>query len=350
VTGRVLTFPAARVVAFEDEPLRALAPGEVRLRTLHSGISAGTELASYRGTNPYLEKRWDAARRLFVAGDGATLAYPLRGIGYEEVGRVVEVGPDVSTIVTGELVYGTWGHRTHHVMNAGDAALRRLPEGLDPLLGIFSHIGAIALNGVHDARIRVGETVAVFGLGVPGQIVAQLAARSGARVIGVDLVPARLELAASLGAIDVAIDPREAPAAETIKALTDGRGADVVIEVSGATAALHEAVRAVAYSSTVVAMGFFQGAAHALALGEEFHHNRVTIVGSQISGVSPELSHRWNRVRLARRALELAADGTLELAPLVSHHVPFDTAAEAFAMLDEAPHAAMQVVLDFPDA
>jgi 2-desacetyl-2-hydroxyethyl bacteriochlorophyllide A dehydrogenase len=341
----LLTVPAPREIRLESVPSDPPGPGQVRIETLYSGISAGTELATYRGSNPYLHKRWDAEQRLFQASDVPSLAYPVRNMGYEEVGRVVELGPGVVVPAVGDLVYGTWGHRSEAVVDAAWAAVRRLPDGLDPLLGIFSHIGSVALNGVHDAAIRIGDTVAVFGLGVPGQIVAQLAKRSGATVIGVDPLGDRRRLASELGAVDVALDPAGGGAAEAIKARTDGRGADVTIEVSGMAAALHEAIRATAYSARVVALGFFQGAPTGLALGDEFHHNRVSLISSQISGVAPEQSYRWDKPRLARTVMALQADGTLNLRPLVSHVLPFAEAAAAFAMLDASPESALQVVL-----
>ncbi len=344
--GQALVFAEPRQIAFEAEPDHPLEAGQVRLRTLYSGISAGTELTAYRGSNPYLHKRWDAERRLFIPSDQPTSSYPMRGWGYEEVGEIIEIGPDAQGVALGDRVYGVWGHRTRHSVSDEYARQRRLPPRLDPLLGVFSQIGAIALNGVHDAGLRIGETVAVFGLGVPGQIVAQLAKRSGVRVLGVDLFEARRTKARELGAIDAAIDPAAGAAAEQIKALTGGRGADVCIEVSGAAAALAEAVRATAYSSRVVAMGFVQGEARGLYLGEEFHHNRVTIISSQIGGVAPELSYRWDRLRLAQTAIRLQAEGALNLIPLISHTFPFRQAAEAFRRLDEEPTTTLQVVLD----
>ncbi len=153
-------------------------------------------------------------------------------------------------------------------------------------------------------------------------------------------------MAKEVGAIDEAIDARDGLPAERIKALTGNRGADVSIEVSGSTAALGEAIRATAYSAKVVAMGFFQGEASGLFLGEEFHHNRVNIVGSQIFGVDPELTYRWNPLRLAQTAIRLQTDGTLNLQPIISHTIPFEEAAEAFRIVDQQPAEALQVVLD----
>jgi threonine dehydrogenase-like Zn-dependent dehydrogenase len=282
---RALLLAAPRELAFEpiaDQPLGA---NEVRIRTRFSGISAGTELSQYRGTNPFMHRRWDEARRLFVAAETPSWPYPVRNLGYEEVGEIIEVGGEIMDLRVGDGVFGTWGHRTHHVATADYARERRMPEGADPRIGIFSHIGAVALNGVHDAQIRIGDTVAVFGLGVPGQIVAQAARASGARVIGVDPDVGRRATALSLGAAE-AIDP--AGAAETIKQMTDGRGADAAIEVTGVGPALAEAIRSVAYSARVVAMGFFQGEVPGLRLGEEYHLNRIQLICSQIS---------WMRLR-----------------------------------------------------
>ena len=344
--GSVLVFQAPYQVAVASEEDRPLAAHEVRLRTLFSGISAGTELTAYRGTNPYLRKRWDSERRLFLAGERADPEYPLIGWGYEEVGEIIEIGADVAGVNVGQRVYGTWGHRTTHIVAEEYAHDRVLPPQVEPILGIFSRIGAIALNGILDAQINLGETVAVFGMGVVGQLVAQLARLSGARVIVVDLIESRLELARRLGA-HAAIDGRSASAAEAIKQLTSGHGADVCIEASGSTAALNEAIRACAYSAKVVAMGFFQGEARGLFLGEEFHHNRIDLVCSQISGVSPALKYRWDALRLSTVFMDLVADGRLDLKPLITHVAPFEEAASLFELLDKRPEEVIQAVISF---
>lgn len=345
--GSMLVFPEAGTVDFKEYPEQRLEPSEVRLRTLYSGISAGTEMSQYRGTHPSLQKRWDASRRLFLEDSRPLAGYPLRDFGYEEVGEVVETGSAVKAVLPGQIVYGIWGHRTTQIVAEEYAARRTLPEGLDPLLGIFSHIGPVALNGIHDAQILIGETVAVFGLGIPGQIVAQLARKSGARVFGVDLIDRRLDLALNLGALDLAMNPRDSSPAERIKELTGGMGADVSIEVSGSSTALNEAIRATAYSSRVVTLGFFQGEARGLYLGEEFHHNRIDLVCSQISGSAPRIGHRWNRERLVQTVMSLQAQGVLDLRPLVTHTFPFARAAEAYRMIDEQPYNVLQVALDF---
>jgi threonine dehydrogenase-like Zn-dependent dehydrogenase len=197
---------------------------------------------------------------------------------------------------------------------------------------------------VHDANIRIGDTVAVFGLGVPGQIAAQAATRSGAQVIAVEPDPLRRETALKLGAAH-AIEAEGA--AERIKDMTGGRGADSCIEVSGVAPALAEAIRAAAYSSRVVAMGFFQGELAGVRLGEEFHHNRIQLICSQISGVAPEASHRWSKPRLWRTAVELQHRGVLNLIPLITHVAPFGDAPALFERLDKGEPGLLQAVLEF---
>jgi len=129
--------------------------------------------------------------------------------------------------------------------------------------------------------------------------------------------------------------------------MTGDRGADVCIEATGAPAALHEAIRAAGYSATVVALGFFQGDGRDLRLGEEFHHNRITVVSSQISGVTPRLAHRWNRQRLEETVMTLQQDGRLRLRDLITDVVPFSRASQAFEKLERRPDEALQVVLQF---
>ena len=341
-----LILKAPRELEFEPIEDRELGPDEVRVRTLFSGISAGTELTQYRGTSPFLDKRFDEARRLFVADEGPSWPYPVRTLGYEEVGEVIELGSEVRGITLGDLIFGTWNHRSHAIISADYARDRAMPDGADPRFGIFSHIGAVALNGVHDAQLRIGDTVAVFGLGVPGQIVAQAARASGATVIGVDPDADRREKAKLLGA-DQVLDPKAVSIAEAIKDMTDGRGADACIEVSGAAPALSEAIRSVAYSARVVAMGFFQGEVAGLRLGEEYHHNRVQLICSQISGVAPDASYRWSKPRLWRTAVELQHRGQLSLIPLITHKAQFEEAPDLFTRLDRGEPGLLQAVLEF---
>jgi threonine dehydrogenase-like Zn-dependent dehydrogenase len=340
-----LTVDAPGKIGFSTHDPLPLGPNQVRISTLFSGISAGTEMTAFLGSSPFLNRSWDPEKRLFTEGS-QSWSFPMPAMGYEEVGRVVEVGSGVTKVRLGQVIWGTWRHRSEHVADEDWAAIRVLPDTIDPQLGIFSQIGAIALNAVLDANIRLGEYVAIFGQGVPGQMVTQLARLNGATVIAVDRLASRLELAREMGATHT-VDASQGDVAAQIKQITGGRGADVSIEISGAWPALHEAIRSTAYNSRVIACGFFQGEGLGLRLGEEFHHNRVAIICSQISGVNPALDHRWDRARLDRTIMGLIAEGRVDFGRLISHVLPALKAQQAFDMLRDQPRDCLQVVLDF---
>jgi 2-desacetyl-2-hydroxyethyl bacteriochlorophyllide A dehydrogenase len=217
---------------------------------------------------------------------------------------------------------------------------------MDPIAGVFVHVGAIALNAVLAADLHVTESVVVSGQGVIGLLATRLAVLSGAAVIAVDGFARRRIVATHLGAAH-ALDPTSrTDVAVEVRRLT-GAGADAAIELSGAYSALHQAIRSVQPGGRVVAAGFYQGSATGLDLGEEFHHNRVSIVAAQIADVPTAVANRWDRARLHRAVLELVTTGGLDVKRLVTHVVPVEQAATAYRLLDMQPAEALQVVLDF---
>lgn len=263
---------------------------------------------------------------------------------------MTEVSPELTDVpampAVGDLVWGIWGHRSEGVVPAERMVGHVLPAGLEPLAGAFARVGAIAYNAVLGADVHLGEDVAVFGQGVIGLLTTRLAQLNGARVTAVDALDVRLAKAGEYGATTT-LNARTDAVAERIRAATDGRGADVAIEISGAYPALHDALRSVAVGGRVVASGFYQGDGVGLRLGDEFHHNRVQLICSQIGGVPPQLSGRWTVERLQQTFLRLVAEGHVDVRSLVSHVVPVADAAEAYVLLDERPADALQVVLEF---
>ncbi|WP_328584823.1 zinc-dependent alcohol dehydrogenase [Streptomyces sp. NBC_00370] len=346
---RVVQFTGPRQVEVAEHDSAPLPPGHLRVRTRYSGVSAGTELTAYRGTNPYLTRTWDPEARIFRDG-AAGIEYPVAGWGYSEVGEVTEISDELTGTpglpAVGDLVWGIWGHRSEGIVPVERMIGHTLPAGLDPLAGTFARVGAIAYNAVLASDIHVGEDVAIFGQGVIGLLTTRLAQLNGGRVTAVDALDGRLDTARRYGATTT-LNAVAGGVAEAIRAATEERGADVAIEISGVYPALHEAVRSVTVGGRVVASGFYQGDAIGLRLGDEFHHNRVQLICSQIGGVPPQLSGRWTVERLQRTFLALVAEGRVDVTSLVSHVVPADEAAEAYVLLDERPADALQVILEF---
>jgi 2-desacetyl-2-hydroxyethyl bacteriochlorophyllide A dehydrogenase len=344
---QVVSFNAPRDVSLVEFDTPALTPDGVRIRTWYSGISAGTELTAYRGTNPYLTGTWDPEARLFRPGQ-PTFAYPVSGWGYSEVGEVIEVGSEVSTVSPGDVVYGIWGHRSEAVVPEAVVAGRTLPRDVDPRRGTFARVGAIALNAVLAGDIRLGDRVAIFGQGVIGLLATRLAVLAGAEVVAIDGYDARLDVARELGAAHVVRADHPDGAGAAVRELSGG--VDAAIEISGSDRALHEATRCVAVDGTVVASGFYQGGAANLRLGEEFHHNRVKIVASQISGTPLALGPRWNQARLVQVFMGQVAAGHIDVTRLVTDVVDAADAASAFTRLDAGDPETLQVLLRFDAA
>ena len=207
--GKRLVFEKPRTVGFEEYSERAINENEVRLETLFSGISRGTELTVYRGENPYLNKKWDAEKRIFIESEKPTITYPTES-GYEAVGRVVEVGKEVAGIEVGDIVYGgewfRWTHKTTHILSGEAAKRQKMPKGIDPRAGVFMALIQTAFTGVLDTRVNIGEQVVLFGAGIVGQLILQLLKLNGAYVVVVDLEEKRLKMASEMGA-DVVLNP-----------------------------------------------------------------------------------------------------------------------------------------------
>lgn len=346
--SHVVQFTEPGLVELVEGVPQPLLPGTVRVRTWWSGISAGTELTAFRGTNPYLSSTWDPERRIFIEG-APPHSYPVTGWGYSEVGRVVEVAEDITAPAVGDVVHGIWGHRSEAVLPAESLAWRVMPAGADPMSGVFARVGSIALNAVFATDVRLGEQVAVFGQGVIGLLATRLAVLSGAHVIAIDSLPRRLEAARAMGARNVVEASVAGGAGAMVREIT-GLGADSAIEMSGNDAALHEAIRSVRVDGTVVASGFYQAGAANLRLGQEFHHNRVRVVASQISGVPVDLGRRWDQRRLVEVFMAEAVAGRVDTRSLVTDVVDAADVAAVFDRLDRGDREIIQAVLRFEDA
>ena len=334
-----------RLAAYDDPPVQ---PDEARAEAIVSGVSHGTELALYRGLAPFDGKRFDTDLRLFV-DDARTERYPMR-LGYEWVGTVREAGADVQAVQVGDVVHLALAHRETQTVTIVDdprAPWTALPKDLDPERAAFLQSATIALQAIHDARLDLGDAVAVFGLGAFGLLAVQLARLSGAAwITAVDPIPARRELAAAAGA-ELVLDPTNVDAGREIK-LATGTGVDVAIEFSGRYAALQDAMRSARLAGTVVAAGFYTGGAgDDLRLGEEWHHNRLTLLSSMSGWGAPHRDPGWDRRRLRATALDLLAGGRLEVGALVTHRIPFERAAEAYELIDRSPEETLRVVLTY---
>ncbi len=335
------------LIPYEERPLKA---DEIRAQAVLSGISHGTEMNLYRGTSPFNDRHFDTDLRLFLPGSEHTDYSDY--LGYEWVGRVTEVGSQIQHLKPGDLIHMPLPHSETHTFvpeNVPDwGHIDVLPPEVTPDNAVFLALAGVALQAVHDAKIKVGDRVAIFGMGVIGLLAVQLARLSGAAWIdAVDLFTVRRNLALSFGA-NRALDPGACDVGYEIKMASPQRGADVAIEVSGHYAALHEAVRSARKSGTVVAAGYYQGGGTPLRLGEEWHHNRITMISSMAVWNNPHRDYpAWDRIRINSTVTDLMAAGRLRTDGLITHRIPFTRAHEAYELIDANPAEVVKVVLTY---
>jgi len=329
----LLTAPCTLELAeYEDVPV---AEDEVRAEATASGISLGTELTLYRGSSPFRNKRFDLDLRLFVEDPDA--AFPAR-LGYEWVGVVREVGSGVTSVRPGERIHVTLPHRETQTFRADGPPWIALPDEVTDERATLLQSTAIALQAVRDAAISAGDTILVFGLGAFGLLAVQLARVDGAElVVAVDPLRARRELALAYGA-DLALDPTTSDVGLELK--SSGRAADAAIEFSGRYEALQAALRSVRVGGLVVAAGFYAGQATALRLGEEWLHNRLTMVASMQGWGVPVDRHEL-------RTSALALLPQLRVEELLTHRFRFEESSGAYATLDAHPGEALRGVLRY---
>jgi threonine dehydrogenase-like Zn-dependent dehydrogenase len=357
VTSRlVLTGPGRAELVDEPEP--ELADGGIRIATSFTGLSTGTELSWYKGSNPFLGRHFDRELGLFGPGEPAN-PYPVTRLGYMETGTVVE--SRAAALPVGTRVAAPYGHATGYVADPVTEHVVALPDDLDPVLGVFvAHMGPICANGLlHAAADAVagpvgsladgvaGRRVVVTGAGVVGLLTGLLAHRHGAaEVVVVDATADRRRVAEALGLDALPADERAATALKRRWRHGPGdHGADVAFQCRGQADALALALAAVRPQATVVDLAFYPGGADAVRLGEEFHHNGLALRCAQIGRVPRGQGHLWDRLRLSAETIELLrAYGPMIADQVISNRVELAEAPALLADLATRRRHALQVV------
>jgi NADPH:quinone reductase-like Zn-dependent oxidoreductase len=287
--ARALWYTAPGSAEIREEPVGPMRPGEVRVRTLFSSISRGTEALISQGRVPDTE--YERMRAPFMGG---AFPYPVK-YGYSNVGRV-EAGPDA---LVGRNVFSLFPHQSEFVVPAEGVV--PVPDGVSPLRAVLGANMETALNAIWDGRPGPADRIAVVGAGVVGALAAWLCGRlPGAQVTIVDVNPARAELAEKLG-VGFA-----APG----KASGDH---DLVIHASGYAGGLAEAFSLAGDEATVLDLSWYGAGDVPVPLGGAFHSRRLKLVSSQVGKVAPSHRPRWTHRRRLEAALALLADPALDV-------------------------------------
>ncbi|MEV4351469.1 zinc-binding alcohol dehydrogenase [Actinoplanes sp. NPDC049596] len=301
------------------ETLRAPGPDEVLIRTLHTGVSRGTETLVFSGRVP--ESQWPAMRAPFQEGDfPAPVKY-----GYLNVG-VVEQGP---AELAGRTVFSLFPHQTRFVVPVSSVTV--VPDDVPAHRAVLAGTVETAVNALWDAAPLIGDRIAVIGAGMVGGSAAAILSRfPGVRLQLVDIDPGRAELAARLGV----------PFARPDEARGD---CDLVIHASASAAGLKRSLELLAPEGTVVELSWYGDKQVEVPLGEFFHSRRLTVRGSQVGGIRPD--HRRSYADRLALSLDLLRDDRFEA--LISGRSPFAELPAVLPRLADGSLPALCHVIDY---
>jgi predicted dehydrogenase/threonine dehydrogenase-like Zn-dependent dehydrogenase len=368
---QVLQNLATGVIEIADVPNPAAAPGQVLVRTRRSLISSGTErMLTAFGKASLLGKarqqpdkvkavlarmRTDGVlRALDTVRDKLDQPLPL---GYCNVGRVQAVGPGVCGLLPGDRVACNGAHA--EVVSVPARLCVRVPDEVSDDQAAFTVVGAIALQGIRLLQPTLGEAIVVTGLGLIGQLAVRLLQAQGCRVLGIDVDPARLEIARNAGAEVVPIGSGVDPIALGIR-FSRGRGVDGVLITAAARSSgpIHQAAQLCRTRGRIVMVGV----AGLKLSREDFFRKEISFQVSRSYGAGrydaryegqgddyPVGYVRWTAQRNFEAVLDLMADGRLRVEPLVSHRLPFEHALTAYGIV--AGHGpSLGMLLEYPGA
>jgi len=324
--ARAVVFEGPRRIGVSAVDLGSPGDGDVLVRTLWSGISAGTEMLAYRGE---IDPALPLDER--IGALGGSFAFPFR-YGYSCVGRVERGGGEIPD---GQLVFAFHPHQDTFLVAAADVVVL---DDVDPRIATMFPLVETALQVALDAGLVLEERVAVTGLGVIGILTGLMLQRAGARVLGIEPLDKRRATAASVGLQALAPDE----AAELI-ATSAPTGLPLVVEASGRPEVLRGALPFLAHEGEALVVSWYGTKDVRLPLGAEFHRRRLRIRSTQVSSIPAALAGNWSLGR--RRAIVRELLHELPLAPLATHSYPFERAGEAFAVVDRGDaglvHAAL---------
>jgi predicted dehydrogenase len=360
------------VLKVEEVPAGMSLDGRVLVANRASLISSGTERSTVQAARQNLvekaRSRPDLVRKVIDTARREGLLRTLEtvldrldkpaALGYSSAGVVIEVGRGVPRIRVGDRVAcAGQGYASHaEIISVPHQLCVPIPESVEFEDAAFVTLGAIALQGVRQAEAKLGETVAVIGLGLIGQLTIQLLKASGCQVIGADLDAAKLELATRLG-VDAATYPDALP--ESVSLLTQGHGVDAVLITAGtkSNGPVELAGTVTRQKGRVIVVG-----AVGLTIPREpYYRKELDLRMSMSYGPGrydpryeeegrdyPYAYVRWTEQRNMQAFLSLIREGKVTVRPLITHRFSIEEATTAYDELAADSGTALGIVLTYP--
>lgn len=333
-----LFFTAEREIEIRWEELPELQAGEVLVQTRFSAISPGTEMLIYRSEMPQAMQA-DAA----IDSLQGELSYPLK-YGYSAVGEVVDTCKDVDKDWLGRKVFAFNPHESHFVSKPEN--LQVVPDGIEFEDAMFLPNMETAVNFVMDGNPRLAEQVVVLGQGIVGLLTTALLAHHPlSNLVTFDRYENRRAISLELGA-HTSFDPNDLELA--LKELRNNKEyphADLVYELSGSPRAIDLAIELVGFDGRVVLGSWYGDKLAPIDLGGHFHRNRIQLISSQVSTLTPALQGRWNKTRRFETAWEMLQ--RIQPSRFITQRFPLADAMMAYKLLDEKTDEAVQVIFEY---
>ena len=331
--GKQIIMPAKRSATLEDFELdETLAPNQILLKTHYSLISPGTEGAGYTGLD-----------------SGARFPH---GSGYTAIGEVLKVGEHVTKCVVGDFVFCYSSHASI-VKTASVMLAFKPPLEIDAKLIPFVRMATVAMTSLRVSSAEFGDTVVVIGLGLVGNSASQIFNLAGMKVISVERVPERLEIARQCG-IQHLINPDEADVLERVKAITNGQKAEVTVEAIGNPRLVEMAYQLTRTKGEVILLGSPRGEyiTNATALLNYSH-----LIG--LGAITLRSAHEWvyptmhsgeskhSLERNSQIVYSLIKDGKFRVQELLTHVINPEDAQTAYDGLTDRKDEYLGVIMDW---
>jgi threonine dehydrogenase-like Zn-dependent dehydrogenase len=340
-------------VRLDDVPSdnRPLGPYELRVHTELTALSPGTETRIYSG----LESDRFSYR----------VRYPY-ALGYNNVGRVVEVGGMVREYKVGDRVFSRSQHQSELIVAEKNVAgiasgdpnvpigydvIARVPDNVKSEYALFTHLFTLGFNSLYRADYRFGENVVVIGLGVVGLGAVSMAHLAGARVFAIGNDLSRLEIAKKMGADDGSLSGENA--IDRAQAFCGEPGADAIIVCADAWAALKTAID-ISRRSTRIAVLSFPGVGEGAPKFDpfapaDFYNKSISYVAVSWmpSDDYPPEYQRFTVKRIYRYILDRMSQGQVDMTPVVTHRFPIANIKDAFDLSLSKNKSAIGIVCDW---
>jgi len=357
----------------EEVPVPTPREGQALVKVTASLVSAGTErmvvefaqkgyLGKARSRPDQVKQVLDKAKREGVIPTVQAVFNRLdqpMALGYSSAGTIVALGKGMQGVKVGQRVACAGGgfavHAEYNVVPRN--LLTPLPKNVDFESAAFTTLGAIALHGFRLAKPQIGENIAIIGMGLLGLLAAQIAAAAGCNVLGIDIDPARLTLASSLGLQAVSRQASEGSA----QAFTSNRGFDVVLICADTSS--NDPVELAGVIARDRARVVATGAVGLTFPRKVYYEKEISFINSRSYGPGrydanyEEHGHnyplgyiRWTEGRNFEAVVDLISKGKLQVQPLITHRFPIEKATQAYDVITgKKKDKFLGVVLTYPE-